>query len=141
MSVDVRNIGDRAKRTRALLGQNYSEAILVSGAISGRIIRVLSLSVDAIGNTSGSVQIAILNSGGSGTETIVYEQLLSLQAGKAVTSAFGLQITPSKALAPISVPVSRIPPLQNGQALVGRTNNTSNSGIISASATYWSDED
>lgn len=141
MSVDVRNIGDRAKRTRVFVGQNYSDKILVSGAVSGRIIRVLSLSVDAVADMSGTVQIAILNSGGSGTETIIYEHHLSLQGTKAATNGLGLPAVPTRTLAAVNVPVSKIPPLQNGQALVARTNNTANSGNISASATYWSDED
>jgi len=141
MSVDVRQIGDRAIRNRVLPGQNYSEAVLISAAISGRIIRVLAMSVDAVGGVSGSIQVAVLNSGGSGSETVVYEHNLGWEGIKTATNGFGLAISPTRTLAPLQVPISKIPDLQNGQSLVCRTNNTANSGLYSASALFWSDED
>ena len=141
MSVPVRPVGDRQRTNRAIIGQNYSDRIVVSAAISGRIIRVMSLDIDSIGRSSGTAQIAILNSGGSGSETIVYETPIQTVPEAVVADGYNVQQFPSREPMPLQVPVTVVQTLQNGQALVARTNIAGTSGLIGVTATYWSDDE
>jgi len=140
MTVPVREIG-QPRTNRAVVGAGYNDRILVSAAISGQIIRVTSIDVDSIGRVSGTVQVAIQNSGSSGAGTILFEAGIRQMPDAAVADGYQVQNIPFRDFLPLTAPVTVVPPLQNGQALVVRTNVAATSGLMSATATYWADEE
>lgn len=141
MSVPVRNIGDRTRTVRAVIGQNFSDKTVVSAAISGKIIRVTTIDVDSIGRVSGTVQVGILNSGGSGSETVVFEAPIRQMPDAAVADGYAINQIPTRDIMPLMVPVTVVQALMNGQALVARTNVAGTSGLMSVTATYWVDDE